>query len=139
MIGEKPIIIRKPRQRMTTVGCLLTKLVSGFDKSSMTPMAMTTAIIATGRCCTMPTAVITLSSEKIASRITTICDHLPEDRMHHLLLGGLDAALEPLVQLHCALEEQERAADEQDDVAAGEAELHDRKAASSACDQAIEA
>jgi hypothetical protein len=36
-ISEKPIIIRKPRHRITTVGCLETKAISGFDETIMTP------------------------------------------------------------------------------------------------------
>jgi len=49
-ISEKPIIIRKPRQRMTTVGCLDTKFISVLDIRSMTPMATSTAIYMMERC-----------------------------------------------------------------------------------------
>ena len=63
---------RKPRHSTTTVGWALTKRVSGLDASSMMPMAMTTAIIMIARWSTMPTAVITESSENTASS-TTIC------------------------------------------------------------------
>ncbi|MCY1419946.1 hypothetical protein D3C87_1432150 [compost metagenome] len=68
----KPIIIKKPRQSMMTVGCPLTKLVSGLLAMIIRPMEKITAIIMTDRCSTMPTAVITASSEKTASN-TTIC------------------------------------------------------------------
>ncbi|MNL88925.1 hypothetical protein D3C87_2189480 [compost metagenome] len=55
---------------MTTVGCFDTKAISGFEHKSMIPTATITAIIMTERCWTMPTAVITLSSEKTASSTT---------------------------------------------------------------------
>ncbi|MCY1521311.1 hypothetical protein D9M68_561200 [compost metagenome] len=70
--SEKPIISRKPRHSTTTVGWALTKRVSGLDASSMMPIAMTTAIIMMARWSTMPTAVMTESSENTASS-TTIC------------------------------------------------------------------
>lgn len=54
------------------VGCAFTKLVNGFDANSITAIAITTAAIITGRSFTIPTAVITASSENTASRIT-IC------------------------------------------------------------------
>ena len=57
---------------MITVGWLLTKRVSGLLASIIKPMENTTAIIITDKCSTMPTAVITASSEKTASN-TTIC------------------------------------------------------------------
>ena len=63
---------RKLRHSITTVGCAFTKRVSGLDASSMMPMEMTTAAIITGSWSTMPTAVITASSENTASS-TTIC------------------------------------------------------------------
>ena len=68
----RPIINRKLRQSTTTVGCWLTNRVSGLDASNITAIAITTAAIITGRWFTMPTAVITASSEKTASS-TTIC------------------------------------------------------------------
>ena len=69
----RPIISRKLRQSTTTVGCWFTKRVSGFEASSITIIAMTTAAIITGRWLTIPTAVMTASSEKTASS-TTICN-----------------------------------------------------------------
>ncbi len=54
------------------VGWPLTKRVSGLLASSINRMAMVTAIIITGRSLTIPTAVMTASSEKMASS-TTIC------------------------------------------------------------------
>jgi len=68
--SEKPIISRKPRHSTTTVGCALTKRVNGLDASSMMPMAMMTAIIMMARWSTMPTAVMTESSENTASSTT---------------------------------------------------------------------
>ncbi len=70
--NEKPIIIKKPRHRMTTAGCLLTKSISGLAANSIIPTAIVTAIIITDKSLTIPTAVITLSSENTASS-TTIC------------------------------------------------------------------
>ena len=57
---------------MITVGWALTKAVSGLLATSIRPMEMITAIIITLRCSTMPTAVMTASSENTASS-TTIC------------------------------------------------------------------
>ncbi|MNT06818.1 hypothetical protein D3C72_1415000 [compost metagenome] len=68
----KPIIIKKPRHSMITVGWLLTKRVSGLLSTIMMPMEKITAIIITDKCSTIPTAVITASSENTASS-TTIC------------------------------------------------------------------
>ncbi|MCY1465222.1 hypothetical protein D9M71_833390 [compost metagenome] len=68
----KPIIIKKPRHSMITVGWLLTKRVKGLLATIMIPIEKITAIIITDNCSTMPTAVITASSENTASS-TTIC------------------------------------------------------------------
>ncbi|MOA01436.1 hypothetical protein D3C78_1208450 [compost metagenome] len=57
---------------MTTVGCFDTKAISGLDAAIITAMATQTAVIITQRLLTMPTAVMTLSSENTASS-TTIC------------------------------------------------------------------
>ncbi|MCY1535052.1 hypothetical protein D9M68_704410 [compost metagenome] len=57
---------------MITVGRALTKAVNGLLASIIRPMEITTAIIITGRCSTMPTAVITASRENTASS-TMIC------------------------------------------------------------------
>ncbi|MNY81395.1 hypothetical protein D3C86_2229460 [compost metagenome] len=54
------------------VGWAFTKLVKGFEASNITAIAITTAAIMTGRSLTIPTAVITASSENTASRMT-IC------------------------------------------------------------------
>ncbi|EVT88944.1 hypothetical protein Z046_00595 [Pseudomonas aeruginosa VRFPA09] len=50
----------------------MTKRVSGLLATIIRPMETITAIIITSRCSTMPTAVITASSENTASS-TTIC------------------------------------------------------------------
>ncbi|MNV75701.1 hypothetical protein D3C71_1690110 [compost metagenome] len=71
-IRLKPIINRKLRHSTTIVGCAFTKLVSGLEATNITTIAITTAVIITGRSFTIPTAVITASSENTASRIT-IC------------------------------------------------------------------
>ncbi|MNG04409.1 hypothetical protein D3C84_875370 [compost metagenome] len=68
----KPIIIRKPRHSMMTVGWPLTNFVSGLLAIIIKPIENITAIIMTDRCSTIPTAVITASREKTASS-TTIC------------------------------------------------------------------
>ena len=57
---------------MITVGWLLTNLVNGLLAIIIRPMEITTAIIMTDKCSTMPTAVITASRENTASS-TTIC------------------------------------------------------------------
>ncbi|MCY1433336.1 hypothetical protein D9M71_493630 [compost metagenome] len=57
---------------MITVGRALTKAVSGLLATIIRPMEIITAIIITDSCSTMPTAVITASSENTASS-TTIC------------------------------------------------------------------
>ena len=66
----KPIISRNPRHRITTVGCLETKAISGLEAIIITAIAIHTAAIITARLLTMPTAVMTLSSENTASRTT---------------------------------------------------------------------
>ena len=71
-IRLKPTISRKLRHNTTTVGWALTKRVSGLDASTITAIEITTAAIITPSCSTMPTAVITASSENTASS-TTIC------------------------------------------------------------------
>ncbi|MNJ66895.1 hypothetical protein D3C77_630160 [compost metagenome] len=75
----KPIIIKKPRHSMITVGRALTNAVSGLLASSIRVIEMTTAIIITCRCSTMPTAVITASSENTASS-TMICATTGQNR-----------------------------------------------------------
>ncbi len=57
---------------MITVGCELTKRVSGLLATIIRPMEKTTAIIITASSSTMPTAVTTASRENTASS-TTIC------------------------------------------------------------------
>ena len=57
---------KKPRHSTTTVGWALTKRIQRLEASSMMPMAMTTAIIMMARWSTMPTAVMTESSENTA-------------------------------------------------------------------------
>ncbi len=57
---------------MITVGWALTKRVSGLLATIMIPIEKITAIIITDSSSTMPTAVITASSENTASS-TTIC------------------------------------------------------------------
>ncbi|MNP53047.1 hypothetical protein D3C76_1474840 [compost metagenome] len=71
-VRAKPIIIKKPRHSMITVGCALTKRVNGLLATIIRPMEMITAIIITDNSSTMPTAVITASRENTASS-TTIC------------------------------------------------------------------
>ena len=56
---------KNDKHKTTTVGCALTKAVSGRLASIMTPMAITTAAIITPRLSTMPTAVKTASKIKI--------------------------------------------------------------------------
>ena len=55
---------------MMTVGCLSTNRVRGRDASSITNTANTTAIIMMDSSLTMPTEVMTESSEKMASSTT---------------------------------------------------------------------
>ena len=64
---------------MTTVGLRWTKFASGSAAISMAPTATTTAIIITGTCGVMPTAVMMLSIEKTRSRarIWAITDAKP--------------------------------------------------------------
>mgnify|MGYP001140931905 CR=1 FL=1 len=52
-------------------------------------------------------------------------DHLPEDGMNDLLFPLRLLPFQPLMQFHRALEQQEQAADDQDDVATGQAEAPD--------------
>ncbi len=66
----RPIISRKLRHSTTTVGCAFTKRVSGFEARIITPIEMITAAIMTPSSSTMPTAVITASSENTASSTT---------------------------------------------------------------------
>ena len=68
--SERPIISRNPRHRTTTVGCRLTNSVSGRLASIIRPTAITTAITITVNSSTMPTAVMTESSENTASSTT---------------------------------------------------------------------
>ena len=63
----KPITSRKPSASTTTVGWLLTKVVSGLLATSIRITATITAAIITGRSLTMPTAVMTESSENTRS------------------------------------------------------------------------
>ena len=85
----------------------------------MMPMAMMTAIIMMARWSTMPTAVMTESSENTASS-TTICVTMTQKLAYaRPRRRAVAAALEPLVQLHGALEQQEEAARHQDQVASG--------------------
>ena len=85
----------------------------------MMPTAMTTAATMIDRSSAMPTAVITESSEKTMSssmicRITAANDGATRARAVPFL------AFEPLVNLERRLGEQEQAADDQDQVAAGD-------------------
>ncbi|MNS83346.1 hypothetical protein D3C72_1171310 [compost metagenome] len=68
----KPIISNRPRHRITTVGWRPTNAINGRLATIMTAIASTTAIIMMLSSCTMPTAVMTESSENTASS-TTIC------------------------------------------------------------------
>ncbi|ETJ32081.1 hypothetical protein Q604_UNBC13444G0001, partial [human gut metagenome] len=62
----KPIISRKLKQRITMVGWLLTNWVNGLLAINIRLIAITTAAIMTSKWSTIPTAVITESSEKMA-------------------------------------------------------------------------
>lgn len=50
-------------------------------------------------------------------------DDLPEDRMHHLALFRLLVTLQPFVQFHRALGEQEGTAEDEDEIATGKGEI----------------
>ena len=99
------------------MGWRATKPISGRLASIITAMATTTAIIMMLKSCTMPTAVITESSENTASS-TTICRITCQNTACRLLPGVVaGAAFHALVQFHGALEQQEQAAQYQDQVA----------------------
>ena len=72
--SSTPIRIRNESASILIVGCCSTKLPIACAKSSMTPIATTTARTMTHRVWAMPTAVITESSEKTrsSSRIWTM-------------------------------------------------------------------
>ena len=100
---------------MMSVGRAVMNRVSGLEAKSIAATAMITAAIMTGSSSTMPTAVMTESSENTMSS-TTICPMIGQ-KAACLALAVLVAALERLVDLGGRLDEEEHAADDQDHVA----------------------
>ena len=70
VMRPRPIMSRKPRQRIMMVGWRSTKATRGPEAMSMKATAAMTARNMMGRCCTMPTEVMMESTEKMASRMT---------------------------------------------------------------------
>ena len=68
-ISAMPTRSRKDSASILTVGWLLTKSPTGLAATSMTIIAMTTAVIIIGSWSVMPTAVMIESSENTMSRM----------------------------------------------------------------------
>jgi hypothetical protein len=117
-MSDTPMRMRKLRASILMVGWRSTKSLIIREDSSITMTAMTTAAIMIDTCSTMPTAVITESSENTisSSRICTMT--LVNDG--RLASPALSApAFQLVVNFMGALGDEEQAADQQDHVAAG--------------------
>ena len=114
-----PMSSRKLSASIFTVGCLWTKALMASADAIMMPTAMMTAAIMTQSSSTMPTAVMTESSEKTMSSsmiwMMTLANDAATFRRAVPLLP-----FELVVDLVGALAEQEEAAADQDQIAAGE-------------------
>ena len=122
-ISATPTRSRNDSASILTVGWLLTKSPTGLAATSMTIMAMTTAVIMIGSWSVMPTAVMIESSANTTSRMmiwTTAAAKVVVPTWASCLL-----ALEHVVGLHRPLHQQEQPADDQHDVAPGEVEAED--------------
>ena len=118
-ISEQPISSRKLSASTFTVGCASTNSLTGRAANIMIATAITTAATITDRSSAMPTAVITESSEKTMSS-SMICVITAASVGATRALDMALFAFELVVDFARGLEQQEQAADDQDQVAAGD-------------------
>jgi hypothetical protein len=113
-----PIMIRKPRASITTVGLSLMNLASGSAATSITITALITAMIMIGRCSVMPTAVMMLSIENTMSsiRIWKIAAAKPMVTVLPSLDSSLAPGVDAVMDLLGRLPHQEQATGDQDHV-----------------------
>ena len=104
----------------------MTKRVNGFEASSIKIIAITTAAIITGRWLTIPTAVITASSEKTGIQHHYLQNYHPEAGIALTVTSIVLAVFQPFMQLGCRFEQQEEdPAEQHDEIAPGEGEIGD--------------